>query len=142
MQAMDVSWPTWTAAGLLLATAGLSLLAAWDLNRFLQRTPAIDAPQDLHDFRRLVARQMYGALTMIVPAVAAGLVMGYGVVQDLVTWQEITAVGLFAVVFLLLGVWLKKLEARVKAVPAADPELRAERDRVAQVWVKKMFPDW
>jgi hypothetical protein len=140
---MNLSAPAVAVLAVWLLTAALSVVAARDMKRFLAETPVLQSAADLDRLKRVAARNMYGALIML--AVAAGVVvlLAVAVTTGWTDWNEVA--GVLCVSSALLigpGVWVKSIEARVKAVPAADPDLRAERDRVVKIWWTKALPRW
>jgi hypothetical protein len=89
---------------------------------------------DLSRFKRLALRQRYAARLIAILAVAAVVIAGAFIYLGLMDQDGLRLVLLFGVPFALLGIWLKRIEARVKELPASDPALRNERDLILQTW--------
>jgi hypothetical protein len=122
--------------------AMLAVFFGTELQRFLRAVPALNSTADIERLKLVVARQMYAALAQIVilglPIIIffAGMKMGYLSPADLVFVIVPSAV------ILLIAQAYKKVEAAVRTMPAADEQLRRERDRIVHIWLKKPFPDW
>jgi hypothetical protein len=124
--------------GLLLALPAIAAVNALvhgsQLRAFLQRTPAFTTYQNIVDFEKVVARQMYAALLQI------GLLVG--LVRGALDINDVLFVILPALVIGALGMAFKVLENTVRAIPADDPILEERRDHIVRVWNRKPFPDW
>jgi hypothetical protein len=112
------------------------------LKAFCERTPAFATYQDIAEFEKVVARQMYAALVQIGLLVAPGVVFVVGLVRGVLAPGEILYVILPSFVILALGVGFKKIENEVRSIPVSDPILEERRDHIVRVWNTKPFPDW
>jgi len=112
------------------------------LKGFLERTPAFTTYQDIVEFEKVVARQMYAALVQIALLVAPWVVFIVGIVRKIITPSDIVYVVLPSFVILGLGVAFKKLENKVRSIPVSDPILEERREHIVRVWLTKPFPDW
>ena len=112
------------------------------LRGFLVRTPAFATYQDIAEFEKIVARQMYAALVQIVLLVAPGVVFVVGLVRRVLSIADILYVVLPSFVILALGVAFKKVENKVRSIPVGDPILEERRDHIVKVWMTKPLPDW
>jgi hypothetical protein len=112
------------------------------LQAFLKRTPAFDTYQNIVDFEKVVARQMYAALVQIALLVAPGLVFLVGFLRDALSPGDIVYVLLPSIVILGVGVAFKHIEIGVKSIPVNDPGLQERHEHIVEVWNTKPFPDW
>jgi hypothetical protein len=118
---------------------GVSLWSLGQLKAFLAATPSIADGAGLERYKELARLQMYLALAMIV-------LMGVGLLAGIVVVVRHGLPGLGLVLgvnAVVLGVGLhhKKVEGRVRGLPAAEA-LRDEYRRVSETWVKKPLPDF
>ena len=112
------------------------------LKAFLERTPAFATYQDIVEFEKVVARQMYAALVQIGLLAAPGVVLVVGILRGVLSVGDILYVVLPSFVILGLGVAFKQVENKVRAIPVSDPILEERRDHIVKVWMTKPFPDW
>jgi hypothetical protein len=121
-------------------TVVLSLVSLAQLRSFLGGTPGIADAACLERFKSLVRLQMYYALAGIVllvsGAVAGAVMILSGGLRDLLVVLAVNAI------VLGLGVYHKKVETRVRSLPAGSDELTHEYRRVCTSWVKKALPDF
>jgi hypothetical protein len=128
---------------LLPAIAAVNaLIHGSQLRDFLNRTPAFDTYQNIVDFEKIVARQMYAALVQIALLVAPGVVFVVGLVRGVLSVNDVLYVLLPSIAILALGSAFKKLENKVRSIPVNDPVLAERRDHIVKVWNAKPFPDW
>lgn len=128
---------------LLPAVAVLNaLIHGSQLKAFLERTPAFATYQDIVEFEKIVARQMYAALVQIALLVAPGVVLVVGIVRHVLSVGDILYVVLPSFVILALGLAFKTLENKARSIPVSDPILEERRDHIVKVWLTKPFPDW
>jgi len=128
---------------LLPAIATLNaIIHGSQLKQFLERTPAFTTYQDIVEFEKIVARQMYAALVQIGLLVAPGVIFVVGLVRGVLTVNDILFVVLPSVWILALGVAFKKVENKVRSRPVSDAILEERRDHIVKVWNTKPFPDW
>ena len=132
--------------GLMLALPAIAAVNALvhgsQLRAFLQRTPAFTTYQDIVEFEKVVARQMYAALLQIGLLVSPGIVFVVGLVRGGLEINDVLFVILPALAIAALGMAFKILENAVRAIPADDPILEERRDHIVRVWNNKPFPDW
>lgn len=131
---------------LILLLPGVAVLNALihgsQLHAFLAQTPAFATYQDIVEFEKVVARQMYAALVQIALLVAPGVVFVAGLVRGVLAVDDILFVVLPSFVILALGVVFKKVENKVRSIPVGDPILEERRDHIVKVWMTRPFPDW
>jgi archaellum biogenesis protein FlaJ (TadC family) len=132
----------WAVLGLLLFEILLSLYACMELRRLIKEVSILKTNEDLHRYRQMAARQMYLALVLIGMVILKVVVLGFGLVLDWISLPEMFCIGLFLVPYALIGVWVKQLEVHVQSIPAANQECIEERDRIVQVWRKRILPTW
>lgn len=130
------------AASLLLAAAALAVSLGVDLRRFLAGTPVLTSISGVIAFRRAIARQMYGALGVLLLGVAAALVATAGLYLRLAEQRELPFFFAALAVFLAAGVWCRLAERKAKTIPAVDDEIAQQRDDVVRVWTTRPLPPW
>jgi hypothetical protein len=119
-----------------------ALVHGSQLRAFLQRTPAFTTYQDIVEFEKVVARQMYAALLQIGLLASPAIVLVFGLVRKILAADDILFVILPALAIAALGMAFKHLENKVRAIPAEDPILEERRQHIVRVWNSKPFPDW
>lgn len=119
-----------------------ALVHGSQLRAFLQRTPAFTTYQDIIEFEKVVARQMYAALLQIGLLASPAIVLVIGLVRKVLAANDILFVLLPALAIAALGMAFKHLEHKVRTIPAEDPILEERRQHIVQVWNTKPFPDW
>jgi hypothetical protein len=119
-----------------------ALVHGSQLRAFLQRTPAFTTYQDIVEFEKVVARQMYAALLQIGLLASPVILLVIGLVRKVLAANDILFVILPAVAIAALGMAFKHLENKVRAIPAEDPILEERREHIVRVWNSKPFPDW
>jgi hypothetical protein len=122
-----------------------ALNAVWfglELRRFARSTPVLSSSSDLEAFKRVVAHQMHAALLQIVLLGLPAALFAVGIVGDMLEPGDILFVILPSVGIVLLGAIFRRTELKVRAIRPASPEMKAERDAIVQVWLKKPFPNW
>jgi hypothetical protein len=128
---------------LLPAVAVLNaLIHGSQLKAFLEQTPAFATYQDIVEFEKVVARQMYAALVQIALLLAPAVVFVVGLVRGVLAPGDILYVVLPSFVIVALGVAFKKIENKVRSIPVSDAILEERRDHIVKVWMTKPFPDW
>ena len=132
----------------MLASSAAVLAIMWllhgQLRRFREAVPALRTPADVDRFKRLAAGQMYASLF--------GLIFTW---VPLVVWLAgkfwLGQLGwldalLFAVLPMGVLVWasgqMVGTARAVRATPATDPAILAERDRVVNAWLHRNLPNW
>jgi hypothetical protein len=135
------SAPALAAAGILVLAMIAAIALGIDLARFLSRVPTLRSDDDLADFRRVVARQMYGALFMLAMAFAAGAVIVGGTITGHTRPIEWVFLGVVGMMFGAVGIWNKSIERKAKVIPA-EGEYAEQRDAIVEVWMKRPFPNW
>jgi hypothetical protein len=127
--------------GVCYALAAVVLLGSMvALNGFLGSTREIRDQASLNRFKSLARVQMYLALLVVV-------LMGTGLLAGLKLTSERGMSGLGVVILanlvtLGLGVYHKKIEARVRGLPSSPDAVAEEYRRVSETWVKKALPDF
>lgn len=129
------------AAGILLLAMIAAIALGVDLVRFLSRVPMLRSEDDLNDFRRVVARQMYGALLMLAMAFAAGAVIVAGTIAGATHPIEWVFLGVVGMLFGAVGIWNKSVERKAKVI-AAEGEYARQRDAIVEVWMRRPLPTW
>ena len=128
---------------LLPAVAALNaIIHGGQLKNFMERTPAFDTYQNIVDFEKIVARQMYAALVQIALLVAPGIVFIVGLVRGVLSVNDVLYVLLPSIAIFALGLAFKRIENKVRSIPVNDPGLAERRDHIVEVWNSKPFPDW
>ena len=128
------------AATVVLAMVGLY----FPLRRFREKYLIIRNESDMLAFKRLASFQMYVTLGTLyltwVPLliwIVGKFVLGH------LTWLDglLFVILPFAIQMALSATAIGTANA-VRSTPVADEALTAERDRVADVWVNKLYPEW
>lgn len=130
---------------LLALPAGAALNALWfgrELRHFADETPRLESTADLQRFRRVVGRQMYAALVQILLLALPPIIFFYGLTRKILTVGDLLLVVLPAAAIIVLAQLNRRHETRVRSIPAADPELERERDRIVRTWNRRPLPDW
>jgi uncharacterized membrane protein YciS (DUF1049 family) len=112
------------------------------LKAFLERISVFATYQDIVEFEKVVARQMYAALVQIALLVGPGVIFVIGLIRGVLLIEDIFFVVLPSFVIIALGAALKKVENKVRSIPVSDPLLEERRDHIVMVWNTKPFPDW
>ena len=106
--------------------------------------PRLRDASDMARFKRLASGQMYVAVVFLPLAWVPLIAWAFGIaVAGATNWLDL----LLYVVLPLAAVVATSgamvgLARAVRATPTDGPALAAERDRVADVWVSRRFPDW
>lgn len=130
------------AVSLLLAAAALAVFLGLDLRRFLANTPVLTSISGIIAFKEAVARQMYGALGVLLLGAAAVLAATAGLYLRLADWSEIPVFLAALGVFLAAGIWCRMVERRAKAIPVVDDEIARRRDEIVRIWTSRPLPTW
>jgi uncharacterized membrane protein len=132
-------------AGLLLppmVTIIMQIVVMHSHHVFLRAIPELRDPTDMIAFKRLAAANMYLALVAIVLQVVLLAVWIVGVLTKNLPLASIFLTFIPFLAMLALGLAAKQMEQRIQTMPAPDPALAAERDRVVETWKHRPFPDW
>jgi hypothetical protein len=97
---------------------------------------------DIERMKAVVARQMYAALVQIVLLAAAPIAYVVGLARGELRPTDALYIIVPAAAVIVLSLGSKRVEARARALAAADEELARQRDRIVHTWMKKPFPDW
>jgi hypothetical protein len=137
----------WLVLAMLVAAGatvliGLALYA--QVLRFKRRLPQLRDPGDLEKFKAMASVQMYASFVGIrmawIPLII--WVIGKFFLRSL-TWLDLALyVVLPYVIQTVIAVTTIGAFRAVRATPATDPALNKERERVAEVWLRRNFPDW
>ncbi len=112
------------------------------LRRFLGRIPALRSPAGIQAFKRFVSGDMYRSVCVMgLMAVTILCFVGGIVLKALHVSDFLWAFGPWAAVLVLTPL-ITRLEARMRTLPADDPQIAVERDRIVRVWRRSIFPDW
>ena len=133
---------TLVVSGLLVAAFALVVVAGLDLTRVRVTTPVLRGPADLARFRRAVTRQRWATLGVLVLLIGAGVALLVGLVGGWCRPDDLPLTLGAGVPLLVVELWLRYVEARFRAVPAADARIRAKWERVLQEWEEHPVPDW
>lgn len=131
---------------LLLALPALALLNIWwfgrELRAFVDSTPVISSTVDIERMKAVVSRQMHAALAQIVLLAAAPAVFLFGLYRGALQPADVLYVIVPSAAVIVLSIGFKRVETEARSLEAADDELRSQRDRIVQTWMKKPLPDW
>jgi O-antigen/teichoic acid export membrane protein len=113
--------------------------------RFRRIVPELRTPEDLRRLRSLAKLQMYLSLLdplLMIGGVIATWVIGWLVVKEL-GWLDLLLFGVLPIIVPCVIAARGESPARLaKSIPAADISLASERDRIVEVWINRVFPDW
>ena len=129
---------------LLLPAAGVvnAVICGSSLKAFLRDVSGLASTADVERFKRVVAGQMYAALVQIGILAVPPILYAVGLATGVLVPGDIVYILIPSAVIILVAQAFKKLESRVKAIPAADEELVSQRDAIVRTWMKKPLPDW
>lgn len=131
-------------AGLILPFAITFILAAVvgaEASAFVREVQRLENITQLDRFKRLAAHSMYAALVHIVLFLVPWGFFLYGVVNEWLRQGDVWIIPVLSLVAYLFAQQYRKVEEAARSLPV-DPELKAERDRVVEVWMKKVWPGW
>ena len=126
------------------AVLAIMFLQHAQLRRFQRRVPELRTADDLAAFTRLAGTQMYWSLAGLTLTGVPPMVWLFGkFVAGQLGWLDalLYVVLPFAALTYASGRLVSTARA-VRATPADDPALTAERDRVVHVWLHRNLPDW
>jgi hypothetical protein len=115
-------------------------------HRFRRIVPELRTPEDLQRLRSLAKFQMYVSL-LGHPLVTIGgpiviWVVGWLLVKKL-GWVDLLVYGVLPMIVPLVIAAMGESPARMaKGIPASEASLASERDRIVDVWINRLFPDW
>jgi len=112
------------------------------LKKFLVEVREIKSSADIEYLKRIAARQMYAALVQIVVLSLPTITFFFGLTTHILRGVDLIFIIVPSLVILAAGKYYKSSETSVWTMPASDPVLAAERDRIVQVWRSKAVPDW
>ena len=115
-------------------------------HRFRRIVPELRTPEDLQRLRSLAKFQMYLSLVghpnVMIGGVIATWVIGWLVVKKL-GWLDLLLFGVLPIIVPVVIAAMGESPARMAtSIPASDSSLASERDRIVDVWINHMFPDW
>jgi hypothetical protein len=112
------------------------------LQAFLRDVSGLASSADLERFKRVVAGQMYAALVQLVLLAVPPILYAVGLAKGVLVGGDIVYILVPSAVVILVAQTFKKLETRVKTIPATDADLARQRDAIVHTWMKKPLPDW
>lgn len=120
----------------------MQLLVMKAQREFLAVIAELRTPADMITFKRIAANNMYLALGAIVLGLLPWIVWIVGVATGNLPFTALVLTFIPSLVMLVIGLQAKELEKRVQTIPAADPAMAAERDRVVDIWLHRPLPEW
>lgn len=129
------------ALTLMLVSLLTTLFLGLELKRCVSRVKRLDSPEQIIAYRRVVARQMYGALIIIALAVIAAIVMLVAAVSGNANPADWFYIIGFSILYIIVGAWSKSVERKAQAI-SAEGDFARQRDEIVQVWLKKPLPIW
>ena len=126
-----------------LLTVLLMFLLYAQLRRFRRQVPKIAGQGDMDSFKRLASFQMRAAEFTLPLILAPIIVWALGkFVFGALGWLDVVSYGLLPLAFpVICSSFMVGAAREVRATPASG-EFEAERDHVAEVWVREKRPDW
>ena len=116
-----------------------SLIAAFDLQSFLSRTPSISTSLDVDNLKRLARQQMYRTLASLGILVAGGVLCIYGLRTKQVS---LVLILILNGIVLATAIPIVLFEKRARNLKVQDGLLADQYRAVCETWVKKPFPDF
>ena len=131
---------------LMLGLPALAIVnAVWwgsELQQFTKRVTAFESTAHIEKFKTVVAHQMYAALVQIVLLAAPPIVFFVGLARHLLAPTDVLFIILPSALVIVVAAIYKKVETQARSIPAADDELRRQRDEIISTWIKKPLPNW
>ena len=131
---------------LMLGLPALAILnAVWwgsELQSFTKKVTSFEATAHIEQFKTVVAHQMYAALVQIVLLATPPIVFFVGLARHVLTPTDVLFIILPSALVIVVAAIYKRVETQARSIPAADDELRRQRDAIITTWVKKPLPDW
>jgi hypothetical protein len=114
--------------------------------RFRRNVPELRSRDDLRRLRSLAKLHMYLAL-LVHPYVLFGGVIVTWLIGRLVVkelgWVDLLLFGVLPLIVPVVIAVKGESPARMaKSMPASNATLASERDRIVDVWLNRLFPDW
>jgi hypothetical protein len=114
--------------------------------RFRRIVPELRTPEDLQRLRSLAKLQMYLSLLahplLTIGVVVATWVIGRVVFREL-GWLDLLLYGVFPILVPFVIAARGESPARMaKRIPAREVSLALERDRIVDVWINRLLPNW
>lgn len=133
-----VALPALSAAVLIVLTI--------TYRRFRRAVPELRTSEDLRRLRSLAKLQMYLSLLAHTFLTFGGVIVtwliGWLVVKEL-GWLDLLLYGVAPILVALVIASLGQSPARqAKRIPTRDALLASERDRIVDVWINRLVPDW
>jgi len=131
---------------LMLLFPAIAIANTWwfgrELRAFVAATPSIASTADIERMRSVVGRQMIAALIQI-PLLAAGPILyAVGLMRHVLNPADVVFVIVPSAAVIAISLAAKRVEAAARSLPAADDELRRQRDAIVRTWLHKPLPDW
>ena len=112
------------------------------LKQFARRMRMLSSQDDITRLQRVVSQQMYAALAQIVLLAVPAILYVLGVLRGVLGASDLVLVIVPSLIVLAMGIAMKKVEQRVRRIPARNDDLARQRDAVVTTWMRKPFPDW
>lgn len=114
--------------------------------RFRDAVPEIRTADDMRRFRSLAKLQMYLSLSahpgLTVSVTLLAWLFGWLIAKQL-GWLDLLIYGVGPFVgFAVLTMLGTSPADLAKTIPTPDASLAVERDRVIDVWINRLLPDW
>jgi len=127
-------------------SAVLMIILTITYHRFRRTVPELRTPEDLRRLRSLAKLQMYLSLLghplLTISGVIATWIIGWLVLKEL-SWLDLLLFGVLPTVVAFVIAASGESPARMaKRIPASDVSLASETDRIVDVWINHLFPDW
>jgi hypothetical protein len=114
--------------------------------RFRRTVPELRTQEDLQRLRSLAKFQMYLALlchpNVMIGGVIVIWVVGWLIVKKL-GWDDLLVYGVLPMIVpFVIAVTGESPAKMAMGIPASDASLASERDRIVDVWINRLVPDW
>ena len=115
-------------------------------HRFRRIVPELRTPEDLQRLRSLAKFQMYLAIPghplVTIGGPIAIWFIGWLVLKEL-GWLDLLVYGVLPMILPVAIAAIGESPATMaKDIPAKEASLASERDRIVDVWINRLFPDW
>jgi hypothetical protein len=131
-----------TFLAMQLAAFVLLLTTVIKVRRFLRRTPVLRSPADIQALKRFVRGDMYRSVCMIGLFVATILLFIAGIALKALHASDFLYAFAPWGALASLAPLITRPEARMRELPAEDPEIVAERKEIVLIWRTRIFPNW
>ena len=118
------------------------IIAFTAIQQFISRHADIENRGDLQIFKIMVRKQMYQTILQLIVLGAMGIAAAAGIITGKLSFREFIVTLILNAAIIILGMYGKKLEEKVRSYRIEDEKLAKEYISVCKSWVEKPFPDF